>query len=346
MTPPTDPLELWDSIYWTWMRQLHGEAAGAQLERDFKDAFFPFAPLSGPAASVPKPPQGTSPEHALWNQRPQAQAPSRVGGHFRGETAQRTFDDLILPLETRKALTLAMDKIIHARTIYDEFNMKSVDSRSNRTVLNFAGPPGTGKTLAAHAVAHHLNRRIVVVDHKEIESSWLGESQKNLSGAFAAARRERGVLFFDEADAMLGGRVLARHGGDNHVNSMRSIILTELEQFDGIAIFATNRVGNYDRAFARRILAHVPFELPDIEQRQKLWERHLPPELPRGPQVTCDWLAASTEGFSGGDILNAALLMATAAAGKSRPNRKVTRQDAEAAVALVRRGLESIGVNP
>ena len=83
---------------------------------------------------------------------------------------------------------------------------------------------------------------------------------------------------------------------------MRSQLFLCLDEFHGVAIFATNLVENYDRAFETRV-RHVSFPLPDKELRYKIWEKLLVPELPL-INGRLDELATQTEGLSGRDIKN------------------------------------------
>lgn len=62
---------------------------------------------------------------------------------------------------------------------------------------------------------------------------------------------------------------------------------------------------NYDPAFMRRILAHVKFDLPDEENRFKLWNMYIPQSLPT--DVNIRKLATKYNGISGADISNAVL---------------------------------------
>ena len=73
--------------------------------------------------------------------------------------------------------------------------------------INLYGPSGTGKTMAAHAIASHLQRNILIVNYADIESKFVGETPKNIRRAFEVAKETHSILFFDEADAILSRRV-------------------------------------------------------------------------------------------------------------------------------------------
>jgi AAA+ superfamily predicted ATPase len=172
-------------------------------------------------------------------------------------------------------------------------------------VLNFFGAPGTGKTLTAQALAGTLGMPIISLGIAELESKFMGETAKNIQAAFATARDNGAVLFFDEADTLLGKRLSSvTQGVDNEVNAMRSTMLIELERFEGIVIFATNFARNFDEAFRSRIGYHVRFELPDTETRIKLWNRMMVPEIPLGEErdPLLEQCAKASEGLSGREI--------------------------------------------
>lgn len=203
--------------------------------------------------------------------------------------------------------------------IYDDWGFSEVDAMP-RAVLNFYGPSGTGKTMTAHAIAAKLNCPILAVSYAEIESKYVGDAPKNMVAAFAAARKENALLFFDEADSFLGKRITnVSSSSDQAVNSLRSQLLMLLEGFEGIVVFATNLLANYDKAFESRILRHLKFDLPDKEARCKIIDITIPGKLPfrneeRISEAQINQLAELAEGFSGRHIKNAVLATITQAA--------------------------------
>ena len=141
----------------------------------------------------------------------------------------------------------------------------------------------------------------------DVESKFMGETAKNIRAAFECAKKVDAVLFFDEADTLLGARLSnVTQGIDNEVNSLRSTLLIELEKFEGIVIFATNFEKNYDKAFVSRITHHVQFDLPDEEGLRKIWDKFLVPQIPlegdRESVITK--LAGISLGLSGRDVRN------------------------------------------
>ena len=109
----------------------------------------------------------------------------------------------------------------------------------------------------------------------------MGDSAKNLMNAFNTAKEHNCVLFFDEADSFLGKRIQnVTQGADQALNSLRSQMLILLEEFEGVVIFATNLVSNFDQAFESRILKHIKFALPNEEARAVIINKMIPEHLP------------------------------------------------------------------
>src|SRR5688572_32588857 len=120
--------------------------------------------------------------------------------------ARRTFDDVILPPATRRALDSALAQVTQHDLIFNRWGLGERHPSGLALAFNFAGPPGTGKTICAEAIANALGRHLLIVRYAELESLWMGETPKNVSAVFRLAREENAVLLFDEADAIAARR--------------------------------------------------------------------------------------------------------------------------------------------
>lgn len=234
---------------------------------------------------------------------------------------RRSFDDVILPPATRRALDTALAQVTQHDLIFNRWGLGERHPAGLALAFNFAGPPGTGKTICAEAIANALGRRLLLVRYAELESLWAGETPKNVAAVFRRAREERAVLFFDEADALASRRsTSAQDGFARESNTTISVLLQELERYDGVVIFATNLAASFDPAFERRIRTHVLFEMPGAEEREQIWRVQLhPSRTPLGGDVDFATLARRHE-VSGGDIRNAVLKAALAAAAEPGPD--------------------------
>jgi AAA+ superfamily predicted ATPase/chaperonin cofactor prefoldin len=235
---------------------------------------------------------------------------------------RRTFDDVILPASTRRALDQALGQIQKHDLIFREWGLAERHNSGLGLAFNFAGPPGTGKTVCAEAIAHALGKRLLVVRYAEMESLWAGETGKNVTAVFRAAADQDAVLFFDEADAIAGKRFSnVTQGYQREANAVVNVLLKELEEFAGVIIFATNLAANFDPAFERRIRTHILFEMPDAPTRARIWQVQLHArKTPLAADVDFNALAEEFDGVSGGDIKNAVLKAAQMATAEPGPD--------------------------
>ena len=254
---------------------------------------------------------------------------------------RRTFDDVILPPPTRRALDEALAQVTQHDLIFNKWGLGERHPSGLALAFNFAGPPGTGKTICAEALAHSLGRRLLLVRYAELESLWMGETPKNVAAIFRTAREEGAVLFFDEADAIASKRSTSLDTGfQRESNTVVSVLLQELEWYNGVIIFATNLAANFDPAFERRIRTHVLFEMPGAAEREQIWRVQLhPTRTPLAKDVDFADLARRYE-VSGGDIRNAVLKAALAAAARPGPDsaKRIHQRDLEAGVESVLAG--------
>ncbi|KAE8984975.1 hypothetical protein PF005_g12998 [Phytophthora fragariae] len=149
------------------------------------------------------------------------------------------------------------------------------------------GKPGTGKTMMAKAIAKESGAFFIDLKISTIMSKWFGESQKLVRAAFSLARKLAPcIIFIDEVDSFMGKR-----GGvsDPTFSSMKTEFLalwdgfTEMSTEDdggfGVIIMgATNRPGDVDPAFLRRMPRTFEIGLPDRPQREKILRLHLKTE--------------------------------------------------------------------
>lgn len=236
-------------------------------------------------------------------------------------TPRRTFDDVVLPASTRRALAHALTLIEKHDLIFKTWGLGERHDTGVGLAFNFAGPPGTGKTICAEAIANALDRQLLVVRYSEVESMWAGQTAKYVSAVFRAAAKEGAVLLFDEADAIAGRRFTSvTHAYEREANAIVNVLLHELEQFPGVVIFATNLAVNIDPAFERRIRTHILFEMPGVTEREQIWKVQLhATKTPLASDVDFHALAEAFEA-SGGQIKNAVLKAAEIATAEPGPD--------------------------
>jgi hypothetical protein len=221
---------------------------------------------------------------------------------------------LVLPPSLRDALHRLLDRV-RARGTLAEGLGPAVRARYRPGVRALlVGESGTGKTLAASWLAAQLGLPLYRVDLAALTSKYIGETEKNLSAILAAAEHADVLLFFDEADALFGARTDTGDAHDRYANAQTNYLLQRIEDFDGIAVLASNSRDRFDPAFTRRLDAILEFPMPEGPARHALWTAHLGAEH-RLEARHLDRLSVAVD-LAGGHIRNIVLAAAARARGR------------------------------
>ncbi|MBI5877236.1 MAG: ATP-binding protein [Chloroflexi bacterium] len=223
------------------------------------------------------------------------------------------WEDIVLPAQALAQLREVLAAARARFTVYGQWGFARKVSRSKGANILFSGPSGTGKTMAAQIIARELRLDLYRIDLATLVSKYIGETEKNLSRIFAEAQTSNAILFFDEADALFGKRGEVKDSHDRYANIEVAYLLQRMEEYEGMAILATNLGENIDEAFKRRMHHTVEFPFPDSERRERIWRSIFPAEAPLALDTDFGFLARQFE-LSGGNIRNAALLAAFLAA--------------------------------
>lgn len=201
------------------------------------------------------------------------------------------------------------------------------------------GPRGSGKTFLAEATAGEFKLNFHYLSPTKFITTWIGESEANIRGAFARALANRPVLLFiDEIDALGSFRQGLGGGGDpggggRSYNNMTIELMQSIDQARGqpgfVMMAATNVIDGLDEALVRdgRFDVKVHVDLPDEATRKKIFEAQL---------ATKPWLhfdlkvvARRTPGASAAKIRS---LVDRAAVYAARDGRKIEARDLEMAL--------------
>ena len=154
--------------------------------------------------------------------------------------------------------------------IWDKLSDKSAAQSLN---ILLYGAPGTGKTEFVRYLARKLNRNLVVKRASDLLGMYVGETEAKIKAAFEEAEECKAILFFDEADSFLNDRSgAARNYEVQQVNEL----LTQMENFNGIFIAATNFNARLDNASRRRFALKVKFDYLTREGIETVWHSFFP----------------------------------------------------------------------
>jgi SpoVK/Ycf46/Vps4 family AAA+-type ATPase len=172
------------------------------------------------------------------------------------------------------------------------------------------GPPGTGKTLLARWTAARMGEHggaFFAAGPASLQDKYYGETPKLIAALFESAKAHApSVVFIDELDGLLGTRGF---GDQAPTRELKTVMLTELSALEHaepaprvVFLGATNRKGDIDPAFLRRMRVHISVPLPTPRDR----ERALCALLDRPLGDYRGWFGELTHGASLADIREAA----------------------------------------
>ncbi len=224
-----------------------------------------------------------------------------------------TWNDIVLPDDRIAQLREICNHIKYRNRVFNEWGFEEKLASSKGLTFLFAGPSGTGKTMAAGIIANELGLDLYKIDLSLVISKFIGETEKNLARIFNEAETANAILFFDEADSLFGKRSDVKDSHDRYANIEVGYLLQRIEEYEGIAILATNFRRNMDEAFVRRLQFTVDFPLPTEADRHRMWMAILPEHTPRDPALDLGSMARRYN-LTGGNIRNVALAAAFLAA--------------------------------
>jgi ATPase family associated with various cellular activities (AAA) len=232
-----------------------------------------------------------------------------------------TWEDIVLAPHLRNHLAELEHQVRLRWLVYEGWGFERLCPLGRGITAMFAGPSGTGKTMAAQVLARSLGLTLLRVDLAGVMNKYIGETEKRLKQVFDLCERANVLLFFDEADALFGKRTQVKDAHDRFANIEIDYLLQRMEQFEGLAILATNRKGDLDKAFLRRIRFIVDFFAPGPAERFALWQRALRAQSPSGEDLLehIDWhFLANRLNMTGADISAATLSAAFLARSEGR----------------------------
>lgn len=167
-----------------------------------------------------------------------------------------------------------MKNVLKVMSAFDERwkQMQDGDRPDSLNMLLY-GAPGTGKTEFAKHIARTLGRKLIIKRTSDLLNSYVGETEKAIRKMFKEAEEAKAILFLDEADSLIRDRSGASRNWEvTQVNEM----LTQMENFKGIFIAATNFEGELDTASRRRFALKVKFGYLKPEGIESLWRGFFP----------------------------------------------------------------------
>lgn len=186
-----------------------------------------------------------------------------------------------------------INEVVEIATNYNNI-WDNLDKNSKAESLNILlyGASGTGKTEFVRYLARKLNRNLVIRRASDLLDMYVGQTEKNIREAFEEAEESKAILFFDEADSFIADR---QNASRNFEVSQVNELLTQLENFNGIFVAATNFDSRLDNASRRRFALKLGFNYLKSDGIEKIWKSFY-------PQFNCPDEIKSFEMLTPGDF--------------------------------------------
>jgi len=152
---------------------------------------------------------------------------------------------------------------------------KLIDGLSLPANIMLWGVPGTGKTEFAKYIAQELGKELLIKRMSDLQSMYVGQTEKQIAAAFEEAEKEGAVLFLDEADSLILDRKTANRSWEA---SQTNEVLTQMENFKGVCICCTNLLDNLDEAALRRFTWKIKFLTLTTDGKEKLFRKYFQPK--------------------------------------------------------------------
>uniref|UniRef100_A0A9L0RSN8 ATPase family AAA domain containing 3A n=1 Tax=Equus caballus TaxID=9796 RepID=A0A9L0RSN8_HORSE len=185
-----------------------------------------------------------------------------------------------------------------------------------RNILMY-GPPGTGKTLFAKKLALHSGMDYAIMTGGDVAPMGRdGVTAVHKVFDWASTSRRGLLLFVDEADAFLRKRATEKISEDLRATLNAFLHRTGQHSSKFMLVLASNQPEQFDWAINDRIDEMVNFDLPQLEERERLvrmyFDKYVLKPATEGKQrlklaqfdygKKCSEIARLTEGMSGREI--------------------------------------------
>ena len=212
------------------------------------------------------------------------------------------FAELIVPEITFADVALPAEETTNLRNLVAHFQRSEAQGAQGGLAAPFpvgpgmtiqlVGPSGTGKSMIARAISTELGRVMIQVDCGTLNGV-SADFVQTVDALVTEARVQGAILVFDRCETLF-----------QKGSAKLPPVLHELERFGGLAILITSRAEELDPGVEQYVVWQMNMGLPEMEERQRIWELHVPEGIELDPDVDLEDLATRFE-VTGGQVRNA-----------------------------------------
>jgi len=176
-------------------------------------------------------------------------------------------EKLILPENKRHMLLSALRPV---SSLGQDSLSRAGHASEDATIILFHGAPGLGKTTPTKYRAEHLHKPLISISAGDlgVTADVIGP---NLNSFLKLSQRWNAILALEDADIIFEQRSnneLAR-------NITVMVCLRAIDNYDGVFILTTTRVGAIDEAWQTRVQLAIEYKKLNTEGRRQIWENLL-----------------------------------------------------------------------
>lgn len=188
-----------------------------------------------------------------------------------GVTVKRASIQKITAAYDREALNTDVDTETILKALKRRESLAGPTCRCYPANLLLWGAPGTGKTEFVKYLAEQLGKELLVRRMSDLQSMYVGQTEKRIAQAFQHASDGKSVLLLDEVDSLLLNR---RHATRSWETGQTNEVLTQMENFSGICVCCTNLLEDLDEAAMRRFTWKIKFSPLTLEGRMRMYRQY------------------------------------------------------------------------
>lgn len=215
---------------------------------------------------------------------------------------KKAFERLVLPDQTKDLVRALVTVRASQRGVEEGLEVVGkrtdiISGKEKGLIMLLHGGPGTGKTLTCESIAEVAERPLYRVTCGDMGTE-VEAVEKYLRYVLYLARVWNCVLLLDDADAFLEERSMTGPKRD----SLISVVLRILNNYEGILILTSKRVDIFDEAFTSRIQVALHYENMNCSTRKKVWQNFLDMLEEDGERVDFDGIKRHLDDLAAKDL--------------------------------------------